>query len=103
MSVSSQQIVNKLWNYCNVLLDAGLSYLEYVEQLTFLLFLKMAYERTKPPYGEKSVLPKGYDWGSLKKLEADELETHYRHLLENLAKEKGVIGLIFRKAQPVFN
>jgi len=100
MPNNSQQIVNKLWNYCNVLLDAGLSYLEYVEQLTFLLFLKMADERTKPPYDEVSILPKGFDWERLKKLEGDDLETHYRHVLERLAKEKGVIGLIFRKAQP---
>ncbi len=46
----SQQIVQKLWNYCNVLRDDGLSYGDYVEQLTYLLFLKMAHERTLPPW-----------------------------------------------------
>ena len=60
----------------------------------------MADERTKAPYNETSILPRGHDWESLKKLEGDDLETHYRHVLERLAKEKGVIGLIFRKAQP---
>ena len=47
-------IVQKLWNYCNVLRDYGMSYGDYVEQLTFLLFLKMADERTKPPYSQSS-------------------------------------------------
>ena len=49
MSNHSQQIVQKLWNDCNVLRDDGLSYGDYVEQLTLLLFLKMAHERTQPP------------------------------------------------------
>jgi type I restriction enzyme M protein len=46
MSNGSAAIVQKLWNYCNVLRDAGLSYGDYVEQLTYLLFLKMAHERS---------------------------------------------------------
>ncbi len=49
MTNHSAAIVDKLWNYCNVLRDAGLSYGDYVEQLTFLLFLKMAHEQTQPP------------------------------------------------------
>ena len=44
-----QQLVQKLWNYCNILRDDGLSYGDYVEQLTFLLFLKMADETARPP------------------------------------------------------
>jgi type I restriction enzyme M protein len=47
-------IVSKLWNYCNVLRDDGMSYGDYVEQLTYLLFLKMADERTKPSYNQAS-------------------------------------------------
>ena len=99
MSNHSQQIVQKLWNYCNILRDDGLSYGDYVEQLTFLLFLKMADEQTKPPYNKPSIIPKNYDWESLLKRDGDELEIHYRHLLETLGKEKGLIGVIFRKAQ----
>jgi type I restriction enzyme M protein len=49
-----QQLVSKLWNYCNILRDDGLSYGDYVEQLTFLLFLKMADEQSRPPFGKKS-------------------------------------------------
>ncbi len=52
-----QQIVQKLWNYCNILRDDGLSYGDYVEQLTFLLFLKMADERTQRPYNQDSAIP----------------------------------------------
>lgn len=97
MTVS--QIVQKLWNYCGILRDDGLSYGDYVEQLTFLLFLKMADEKTKPPFNRPRIIPKQYDWQSLIKRDGDDLETHYRHILENLGKQKGVLGVIFRKAQ----
>lgn len=92
-------IVQKLWNYCNVLRDDGLSYGDYVEQLTYLLFLKMADEQTKPPLNRESLIPKEYDWPSLLSKDGDELETHYRHILEELGKSKGLLGVIFRKAQ----
>ena len=95
----AQQIVQKLWSYCNLLRDDGLSYGDYVEQLTYLLFLKMAYERTQPPWSQPSVVPKEFDWQSLITKEGDELETHYRHMLQDLGKEKGMLGIIFRKAQ----
>src|SRR5215204_578285 len=98
-STHSQQIVSKLWNYCNLLRDDGLSYGDYVEQLTYLLFLKMAYERTQPPWKEKSRIPAGYDWPSLLENDGPELEAHYTLLLTTLAKEQGLLGLIFRKAQ----
>lgn len=93
------QIGQKLWSYCNVLRDDGLSYGDYVEQLTFLLFLKMTDEKSKPPFNKPSPIPKGLDWQSLMKLDGDKLEIHYRHVLESLGKEKGLIGVIFRKAQ----
>jgi type I restriction enzyme M protein len=95
----SQQIVQKLWNYCNILRDDGLSYGDYVEQLTYLLFLKMADEQTKPPWSRPSALPDGYDWPSLMAEDGDELEAHYRHLLETLGTKPGMLGIIFRKAQ----
>lgn len=82
-------IVQKLWNFCNVLRDDGMSYGDYVEQLTFLLFLKMADERTKAPYNQKSPVLSGYDWPSLLKRDGDELFDHYRHTLEKLGQEKG--------------
>lgn len=96
---SAQQLVSKLWNYCNVLRDDGLSYGDYVEQLTYLLFLKMDDERTKPPYNKKSDILKKYNWQSLLDKEGPELETHYIELLNELGKESGIIGVIFRKSQ----
>src|SRR5438876_10480700 len=57
MSTAAQTIVQRLWNYCSLLRDDGMSYGDYVEQLTYLLFLKMAYERTKPPYNQPSRIP----------------------------------------------
>src|SRR5436190_8173920 len=95
----SQQIVQNLWNYCNILRDDGLSYGDYVEQLTFLLFLKMADERTKPPFNQPRSIPKDLDWPSLERLDGDALENHYRHILTELGKQKGMLGVIFRKAQ----
>ena len=95
-------IVQKLWNYCNVLRDDGMSYGDYVEQLTFLLFLKMADERTKKPFDRKSPVPQGYDWPSLLKQDGDDLFDHYRHILEKLGQEKGLLGLIFGRAQNKF-
>jgi type I restriction enzyme M protein len=96
---SSPQLVNKLWNYCNILRDDGLSYGDYVEQLTYLLFLKMDDERTKEPYNHKSDIPKKYNWQSLLDKEGAELEAHYIETLQELGKEEGIIGVIFRKAQ----
>ena len=95
-------IVQKLWNFCNVLRDDGMSYGDYVEQLTYLLFLKMADERTKPPYSQPSSVPAPYAWTTLVKKDGDELFDHYRHTLENLGVEKGLLGLIFAKSQNKF-
>src|SRR4030065_1161698 len=101
-NMSPTQIVQKLWNYCNVLRDDGMSYGDYVEQLTYLLFLKMADERAKPPYSQKSPVPAGYDWPSLVKKDGDGLFDHYRHTLGELGKQEGALGLIFHKAQKQF-
>lgn len=98
MANESTAIVQKLWNYCNVLRDDGVSYGDYVEQLTYLLFLKMADEQTKI-LKKPNTIPDDYDWQSLLSKTGDDLERHYRHLLEMLAKEKGMLGDIFRKSQ----
>jgi type I restriction enzyme M protein len=94
-----KSLVDKLWNYCNILRDDGLSYGDYVEQLTYLLFLKMADEQTKSPFNREPVVPEGLDWASLMKRDGDDLEVHYRHLLEQLGRAEGTLGIIFRKAQ----
>ncbi len=97
--MTASTLIPKLWNYCNILRDDGLSYGDYVEQLTFLLFLKMADEQSKPPFDKPSPIPKGFSWPALLKLDGDDLETHYRHTLEELGKRTGLLGVIFRKAQ----
>ncbi|MCK6546335.1 type I restriction-modification system subunit M [Myxococcota bacterium] len=99
MSAEANRIVNKLWSYCNVLRDDGLSYADYLEQLTYLLFLKMADEQTRPPWKRPSPIPAGYDWPSLVEREGADLEVHYRHVLEHLAKQHGLLGVVFKKAQ----
>lgn len=99
MSNEAPVIVQKLWNFCNVLRDDGVSYGDYVQQLTNLLFLKMADEQTKPPFKKKSIIPRKYDWTTLTPKSGDELETHYRHILESLARTSGLLGVIFRKSQ----
>ena len=86
---TSTNIGQKLWNYCNVLRDAGLSYGDYLEQLTYLIFLKMMHERSRPPYTllpdyQPPPIPRGHDWPSLLARDGDELETHYRRTLEPL-------------------
>ncbi|MDO8679610.1 MAG: class I SAM-dependent DNA methyltransferase [Acidobacteriota bacterium] len=97
--MSPSALVQKLWNYCNILRDDGLSYGDYVEQLTYLLFLKMADEQSRPPHNRPTPIPKGFGWRALLKLDGDDLETHYRHTLEELGKRPAMLGLIFRKAQ----
>jgi type I restriction enzyme M protein len=96
---AAARIVSKLWNYATVLRDDGLSYGDYVEQLTYLLFLKMAHEQTLPPLDRPSTIPSAYAWPELLKRDGDELEVQYRHTLEALGREKGLLGVIFRKAQ----
>ena len=95
----SQQIVNKAWNFAHVLRDDGLSYMAYTEQITFLLFLKMADELTRPPYNRPALVPRGLDWPSLLKLDGDVLEAHYRRVLEELGRKSGMLGEIFKKAR----
>ncbi len=97
--MSSNGLVQRLWNYCNVLRDDGLSYGDYLEQLTYLLFLKMADEQTNPPFNRPAFIPEGLDWQSLLVRDGDELEVHYRHLLAELGRRPGMLGVVFRKAQ----
>ena len=92
MSNVSQQIVNKVWNFAQLLRDDGLSYMAYVEQLVFLLFLKMANEKNLP-------VPAGYGWSSLLTKEGVELQAHYRQCLENLGKQPGMLGEVFNNAR----
>ena len=99
MATETQQIVNKAWNFAHVLRDDGLSYMGYTEQITFLLFLKMADELTRPPYNREPIVPPELGWPSLLKLEGDELEVHYRHILGELSRKPEMLGEIFKRAR----
>jgi len=94
-----RRLVEKLWSYCNVLRDDGVSTIEYTEQLTYLLFLKMAHERESRPLKPERIVPAECSWQRLLDADGDELETTYRHILEQLGRQPGTLGVIFRKAQ----
>lgn len=96
--MSNDQLVAKVWNYAHVLRDQGISYGDYIEQITYLLFLKMDAERVAL-LGEGLAIPPDWSWPRLVGKDGDALETQYRHTLENLAREDGLIGTIFRKSQ----
>ena len=100
--MTAAAVVQKLWNYCNVLRDDGMSYGDYVEQLTYLLFLKMADERSGPPHNQPSPIPTRYTWPTLLSISGDELYDHYRHALDELGKQPGTLAVIFAKAQNKF-
>ena len=89
-----RQIVHKLWNYCNIIRDDGLSYGDYLEQLSYLLFLGWP---TSAPF-LPGTSPAAYDWSALVALDGDALETHDRHSLEHLGTRPGMLGVIVRKA-----
>ena len=78
--MSPATIINKIWNFANVLRDDGVSYGDYLEQITYLLFLKMAEEYSKPPYNRKVGIPEGYTWSDLKVLKGAELELSLIHI-----------------------
>jgi len=98
MATESSTIVQRVWNYCNVLRDDGMSYGDYLEQLTYLLFLKMDDENVQS-LGRTGTIPADCNWASLRHRSGDELESHYRHILTKLGQGSGLIPVIFRKAQ----
>jgi len=95
----ARQLVDKLWNFCNILRDDGVSTIDYTEQLTYLLFLKMAHERETRPLNPETIVPKDCSWQRLLDADGEELEKTYRRILETLARQPGVLGVVFRKAQ----
>lgn len=96
---NTSSVISKVWSFCTILKDDGVSYGDYLEQLTYLLFLKMADEFSKPPYNRELPIPKKYAWDSLIDKRGAELELHYSTLLRELSKSKGILGQIFIKSQ----
>lgn len=99
MSPASAPIISKVWSFCTTLRDDGVGYGDYLEQLTYLIFLKMADEYAKPPHNRDVGIPPQYNWQSLKGVKGAMLEVHYVEILRSLGKSKGMLGQIFTKAQ----
>lgn len=97
--MSTAPIVSKVWSFCTTLRDDGVGYGDYLEQLTYLIFLKMADEYAKPPHNRDVGVPLKYDWQSLRTKRGAALEVHYVELLRELGTKKGMLGQIFTKAQ----
>ncbi|MDH5716607.1 MAG: type I restriction-modification system subunit M [Spirochaetia bacterium] len=97
--MTQESIISKVWNLAHVLRDDGVGYGDYLEQITFLLFLKMADEYGRPPHNKKTAIPEEYNWESLTQRRGADLESHYTMLLRELGQAKGTLGQIFTKAQ----
>lgn len=98
MSEQTSAIVSKVWGMCNPLRDDGVSYGDYLEQLTYLIFLKMSDEYSRPPYKRETGIPAGYTWSDMRTLKGAELEEKYKAILEELGKQGGILGKIFKGA-----
>jgi type I restriction enzyme M protein len=102
-------IVQKLWGFCHTLRHDGIDYGDYIEQLTYLLFLKMADEKAIDLSKQKLTNEKGKtvtvdcSWPTLYKQTGTELTDHYVALLRTLGKQHGLLGVIFAGAQSRFN
>ena len=97
--MNTSSLVQKVWNFCHTLRDDGLGYGDYLEQLTYLLFLKLAHEYAQPPYERDTRIPHDCDWPTLTSRIGEPLEAQYLHVLQTLGKQGGMLGAIFFKAQ----
>ncbi|KAA3653906.1 MAG: SAM-dependent DNA methyltransferase [Proteobacteria bacterium] len=97
--MNTSTLIQKVWNFCHTLRDDGVGYGDYLEQLTYLLFLKMAHEYAQPPYNRNTHIPRSCDWPSLTAKVGEPLEAHYLSVLHKLGQEPGMLGAIFFKAQ----
>ena len=93
MRDGASSLVRKLWQYCHVLRDDGLSYPDYVEQLTYLLFLKLSDEMEAGP------VPREFAWRSFSGLDAEAIYRHYGEVLTALGQVGGMLGMVFRNAK----
>lgn len=97
--MNTSSIISRVWSFCTTLRDDGVGYGDYLEQLTYLIFLKMADEYAKPPYNRDVGIPEKYNWQALTTKKGAELEVLYVELLRELGKQTGMLGQIFTKAQ----
>ena len=103
MSEQTTTIISKVWGMCGPLRDDGVSYGDYLEQLTYLIFLKMSDEYAKPPYKRQTGIPEGCGWADMSDLKGAELEEKYKSILETLGEQGGTLGKIFKGATNKIN
>ena len=101
--MNSQALSQKVYNFCHTLRDDGVSYGDYLEQLTYLIFLKMAHEFAQPPFDRDLGVPQEYQWPTLARKRGAELEVHYITLLRELGNAPGMLGQIYIKSQNRIN
>ena len=89
-------VVQRLWGFCHTLRHEGIDYGDYIEQITYLLFLKMAEER-------EIELPNGCEWDGLRQASGTDLTDRYIEVLRKLGKQPGLLGDIFSGAQSRFS
>ena len=99
--MNTQSLIDKVWKYADILRDSGVGYMDYVGQLSYLLFFKMESEIVD--VGATSLIPPEFSWANLKKLDGLELEHTYNKALSELSKYNGIVGTIFNKAQNKIN
>src|SRR5205814_7349187 len=97
-SMNEQALVSKVWNYAHVLRDEGVSYGDYLGQISFLLFLKMDEERSKA-LGEPSAIPDDCRWDTIRSRSGEPLEKHYKEVLSMLSRRDDIVGTLFLKAE----
>ena len=97
--MNASSIVSLVWSFCTTLRDDGVGYGDYLEQLTYLIFLKMADEYSKEPYNRDMGIPPQYSWQALKDSKGASLEMLYVEILRELGRGRGMLGQIFTKAQ----
>jgi type I restriction enzyme M protein len=97
--LNTSSLIQKIWNFCHTLRDDGVGYGDYLEQLTYLLFLKMAHEYAQEPYLRETQIPAAHDWTSLRSKTGEPLEAHYLATLHTLGQQPGMLGAIFFKSQ----
>ena len=100
--MNEQTLISKVWNYAHVLRDEGVGYGDYVGQISFLLFLKMDEERTEL-LGEPSLIPKEFQWATLRGKSGEMLDLHYKAALAALSKRTDFVGALFLKAESKIN
>ena len=103
MAEQTSSIISKVWGMCNVLRDDGVTYGDFLEQLTYLIFLKMADEYSRPPYNKSMGIPDGCSWNDMNTLKGSELEEKYRSILDTLGQQPGILGKIFKQATNKIN